>query len=96
MNMPNYLRPFDNFGSNPPSDKFLAWKMWVSRKLIDVMEENDCSIGMLSLLSSLPEEYIHKLRNAEISPSDIALVKISMALSIPRKTFSPPENLSLE
>lgn len=94
--MPNKINSFDNFGSNPPSDKFLAWKMWISKKLADVMEERDCCVGMLSILSSLPEEYIHKVKNAEISPSNHALVKISIALSIPRETFNPPEGLSIE
>jgi len=91
--MDDQINSFDNFGSNPPSEKFLAWKMWISRKITTIMDENKFSTGMLSLLSGLPEEYIVKITNAEISPSNIALVKISIALSVPRNHFDPPEDL---
>lgn len=85
--------PFDKF-SKQNGDKFVAWKMWISKRIKETREKKECCIGMLSVLSSLSEEYLHKIETAEISPSDTAIVKISRALGVPRETFNPPKEIS--
>ena len=82
--------PFSN--SKKPSYSHVAWKLWVANKIRAIREEKRCCIGMLALLSSLQEEYLHRIETAEISPSTAALTKISMALGVPRSTFDMPQD----
>lgn len=86
------VKNFNN-SSDQPNEGHISWKIWIARKIKAVREEKEYCIGMLSVLSSLSEEHIHRIENAEISPSDAALTKISMALSVPREIFDPPKDI---
>ena len=86
--------PFSN--SKKPSYSHVAWKLWIADKIRTIREEKGCCISMLSLLSSLEEEYLHRVETAEIGPSSAALTKISMALGVPRSTFDTPQDFLAE
>jgi len=78
--------------SKNPNYSHVAWKLWVAKQIRSLREEKGCCISMLSLLSSLPEEYLHRVETAEIGPSNSALTKISIALGVPRSTFDVPQD----
>jgi len=78
--------------SKKPNYSHVAWKLWVANRIRAIREEKECCISMLALLSSLQEEYLHRVETAEIGPSSAALTKISMALGVPRSTFDIPQD----
>jgi len=83
----------NNSSGTNDNDRAMTLKLWFSNKLRSVREEKEVSLPMLSLLADVPEQYLHKVEEAELFPSSGAMAKIARALCISVSDFEPPSDM---
>jgi len=74
--------------SNPMPERQPNWKFWISKRVKDL--RGDMPLGMLSIMSGLSEEHLHRIEASEITPSKTSLRKIATALNISENAFEQP------
>ncbi len=79
--------------TNSNNENFIKWKYWIANKIKEKMKEADCGIEYLAFMADLPEEYLFKVLQYQISPSRMAVEKIARALGVNKEEFNCPEEL---
>lgn len=72
--------------------QILRKKMWYRHHIQKIADHRHMSVGELSLMSGLSEEFLYKLWQGEVIPSTSSLQKLALALDVPLSHLELPEN----